>query len=318
MDLQGIRIVSTGLYLPRHPKSDLRAAAGKSIEKEWGELFDREGGGFVARGESAVDMGAAAGREALTKAGVDPRTVGMILAQTVFCDFDVPRDSCAIAKALGAVNASAYFVDTACASFLSMCNLAAGLIRSGQTASVLVVNVAHWASRALPESEDIGPMGDGAAAVLFESSKENTFLGHVETRSDEHISALYARSAFATDKREYLVAAPTPGFREYLYEDVPILLAALLDKARLRPAEVDWFLPAQPTGGIMHKWSKDAGFSEASLLHTFPVYGNLAATTVPANLHHFTVIEPRIRRGDKIVFFSTGAGFHLMASAWVY
>ncbi len=315
---RGVRITSTGFRLPATPKSSLTRPLDSGIEGKLGELYDRGVDAWIAREESAVELGTAAAREAIERAGIAPREVDLVLTHAMFNDWETPKDSCAIAAAVGAENASAYFVDAACASFLAMTNIAAAFVRSGAARHVLVVNVAHWVLRGMRPDEDAGPGGDGAAAVVLSASEVDHLLCHREVRSPVHAEAMMARSTFATGEREYLVANPRPDFRDYLYDDVPALCRGVLDAARLRPQEVDWFVSAQPSGGIMHKWAGDTGLRAESVLHTFPRYGNLITASVPANLHHFTVVEPLIRRGDTVLFFSTGAGFQLMASVWKY
>lgn len=318
MDLCGVRIVSTGAYHPTTRNSTADRPSGQDIERQLGDLFDQGYGSYLAIGETAVGMGVAAARNALANATIDPLDIDVVLSHALFADYAVPTDTCAIADAIGTQKAAAYFVDSQCASFLSMTNLAAALIRAHQARNILVINVAHWATRALPEGQDPGPMGDGAAAVLLSAAEREHFHSHIEERSGEHFNTMVALSSYATGKREYMGASPLPSFNEYIYIDPPKVIMAAIEKAGFTRSDINWILPHQPTRGIMYKWAQDAGFPAESVLHSFPLYGNLGGTTLPMNLHHFSQVEPRIRRGDRILFFSTGAGFHLKASVWTY
>jgi|GEM_PF-5212105 len=314
----GASLRATGFYHPSKRKALENRIVGQNIEQHLGDLYDRGGAAYLAVDETAIGMGVKAGRDALSRSGMAPAEIDLVLTHTLFPDYTIPGDSCAIAHELGCVRAAAYSIEAACASFLTMANMASAFLRTESYRNVLVIDVAHWATRALAEGQDPGPMGDAAAAVIFSRSPQSGCVAHVETRAGEHFSAMSAKSPHATGQNEYLTPGPLPSFRDYLYNDVPALIAALLDKARTRANDIRWFLPAQPSRGIMYKWAEDSGLRADSLLHTFETYGNLGAATVPTNLHHFTCVEPKIERGDTVLFFSTGAGFHLMASLWKY
>ena len=120
----------------------------------------------------AADMGAAAARIALERAGLDATDVDLILVSTATPDRLLPSTACDIQALLGAKNAGAYDFATACSGFLYGLTMAEAHIVSGQAETVLVVctekmsSIVDWTDRTTCVL-----FGDGAGAAVVRRSE---------------------------------------------------------------------------------------------------------------------------------------------------
>jgi len=135
--------------------------------------------GISERRISADDEGAStfavrAAKQALSKAGVDPAQVEMVIVACVTGDRIFPATSCYVQDAIGAVNAGAFDVGAACAGFIYALEIANSMIRNGSIKNALVIGVdvltkfVDWTDRSTCIL-----FGDGGGAVFLEATDED-------------------------------------------------------------------------------------------------------------------------------------------------
>src|SRR5215471_10420885 len=116
-----------------------------------------------------------AAARALACAGVEAKDVDLIVLGTVSADEAVPNTASGVQFLLGAHNAAALDINTACTSFLYGLTTATAMIRTGVVRNALVIGVEgispymDWTNRNVAVL-----FGDGAAAVMLEASEEPT------------------------------------------------------------------------------------------------------------------------------------------------
>src|SRR5215510_13326760 len=86
----------------------------------------------AAPGEYTSQFASEAAREAIERAGIDPKEIELILCATVTPDQILPSTACLIQAQLGANKAAAMDIVAACAGFLYGITIAEPMIRSGQ------------------------------------------------------------------------------------------------------------------------------------------------------------------------------------------
>ncbi|HEX2184763.1 MAG TPA: beta-ketoacyl-ACP synthase 3, partial [Chloroflexota bacterium] len=169
------RLVSTGRFNP--PKVVTNADLERMVETsdEW--IRTRTGireRRISEKEVGAADMGAAAARVALERAGLGPEDVDMLLVSTATPDRLLPSTACDIQALLGTRNAAAYDYATACSGFLYGLSLAEAHIVAGQARNVLVVctekmsAIVDWTDRATCVL-----FGDGAGAAVVQAAGED-------------------------------------------------------------------------------------------------------------------------------------------------
>src|SRR5690348_10694497 len=114
------RVLGVGTALPDRVVSTASIAEHLGVTEEW--IVARTGirsRRIAGPDERLSDMAAAAGAAALDRAGVDAADLDLVLVATVSADELAPNAAPLVASAIGAVNAGALDVGSACTGFLS-------------------------------------------------------------------------------------------------------------------------------------------------------------------------------------------------------
>ena len=125
-----------------------------------------------------------AGALAILSGGIDKNEIDLVLVNSLVPDRYVPLNASLIQHKLGLRNAGAYNVDTCCASFITMLEIAVGLICAGIKKKVLIVASAidsHINDKSTYYSVDTGD-----AAVAGVVSQVEDGYGYIASHSTSH------------------------------------------------------------------------------------------------------------------------------------
>lgn len=168
------RLLSVGAYRPSRIVTNDEICQRIDSSDEW--IRERSGiieRRFAAPDESVADMGTAAALIALERSGIAPEQVGMVITATVTHPLQTPSASAEIAARIGAVNAAAMDVSSACAGFCYGLAIAQDLIRGGSANYVVVIGVeklSDWVN--FEDRSTAFLFADGAGAVVVGPSDE--------------------------------------------------------------------------------------------------------------------------------------------------
>src|SRR5205823_3443900 len=113
------------------------------------------------------DLEAEAGRRAIQAAGLTPDAIDLLLLYSMVNDRICPANGPAVQQKCELVNAAAWNLDIACASFQPAMVTADALVKAGAFKKILVV-CSSAASRILDyDTASSTIFGDGAAAAVF-------------------------------------------------------------------------------------------------------------------------------------------------------
>jgi len=123
------------------------------------------------------DLGVAAARQALDRAGLKPEDIDLILVATNSPDTPFPSTACWIQKKLGIKEIPAFDLQAGCTGVLYGLIVAEGLILSGTCRRILLIGVdilskiTNWEDRTTCVL-----FGDGAGAFILEESQDDSGL----------------------------------------------------------------------------------------------------------------------------------------------
>ena len=118
------------------------------------------------------DMAAVAGQHAIACAGLMPEDIDVVILATCTPDSIVPSAAAHVQRKLGAVNASVYDINAACAGFVYALEQGKAFVESGLYERALIIGSEHitwlldWSDR-----NTAVLIGDGAGAVVVEECK---------------------------------------------------------------------------------------------------------------------------------------------------
>lgn len=323
------RVAGTGSYLPelRLSNQDLverLAKNGLETSDEW--ITTRSGISarhFAAENELTSDLAVKAAQAALSSAGLSSSDLDLIILATSTPDHlgGFPSTACVVQDKLGAHTACAAFdIQAVCAGFTYALATADAFIRCGTYKKVLVIG-AETFSRIL-DFQDRGTcvlFGDGAGAVILEASKEAGILStalHADG-SQRDILCVPGRagngevhgSPFMTMDGQAVFKLAVKVLEQVAYE--------ALEKANLKPEQIDWLVPHQANIRIMEGTAKKMGMSMDKVIVTVHEHGNTSAASIPLALDS-GVRSGQIKRGQYLLLEGVGGGFAWGAVALKY
>ena len=323
------RVAGTGSYLPelRLTNQDLvdrLAKTGLETSDEW--IKTRSGISarhFAAENELTSDLAVKAAQEALKSAGITSEDLDLIILATSTPDHlgGFPSTACVVQDKLGAHTACAAFdVQAVCAGFTYALAIADAFIRSGSYKKVLVIG-AETFSRIL-NFQDRGTcvlFGDGAGAVVLEASKEAGILStalHADG-SQRDILCVPGRAGNGEVHGSPFMTMDGPAVFKLAVKVLEQVAHEALEKANLKPEQIDWLVPHQANIRIMEGTAKKMGMSMDKVIVTVHEHGNTSAASIPLALDA-GVRSGQIKRGQHLLLEGVGGGFAWGAVAIKY
>lgn len=323
------RVAGTGSYLPelRLTNQDLverLAKTGLETSDEW--IKTRSGISarhFAAENELTSDLAVKAAEAALSSAGITSEDLDLIILATSTPDHlgGFPSTACVVQDKLGAhTSCAAFDVQAVCAGFTYALAIADAFIRSGSYKKVLVIG-AETFSRIL-NFQDRGTcvlFGDGAGAVVLEASKEAGILStalHADG-SQRDILCVPGRAGNGEVHGSPFMTMDGQAVFKLAVKVLEQVAHEALDKANLKPEQIDWLVPHQANIRIMEGTAKKMGMPMDKVIVTVHEHGNTSAASIPLALDS-GVRSGQIKRGQHLLLEGVGGGFAWGAIAIKY
>ncbi|NNF29268.1 MAG: ketoacyl-ACP synthase III [Gemmatimonadetes bacterium] len=263
---------------------------------------------------SATELATLAARRALACADLDPADLDLVIYGGVSNDELCPNSASGVQLSLGAQNAAAMDLNTACTSFCYGLVTASSMIRTGAIRNAVVIGVElisrymDWTDRNVAVL-----FGDGAAAVVLEQGEEEGLVSCVLGCDAEARQTLRVRG-FGCG---YAGLGVTLGDTLWDFDGKQIFKRAVhamsqashqaLDKAGFSASDVDLVVPHQANLRIIEAVAKYAGIPMDRVMLTVQKYGNMSAATVPVALVE-ALEQGRVKPGSYLLMPAFGGG----------
>jgi 3-oxoacyl-[acyl-carrier-protein] synthase III len=309
-------IRGVGAYLPKRVITNDDLARLVDTSDEWiRERTGIEQRHVAEEGEFTSDMGIAASRQALVRAGVDPIDIDLVICATATPDRTFPATAVRIQCGLGVTKGAAFDIQAVCSGFIYALAVADNFLKAGQSKRALVVGAESF-SRIL-DWKDRGTcvlFGDGAGAIVLEAQTQ------IGSRDDRGILATRIRSDGRFEDLLYVDGGPgstkTTGhlrmngrevFR-HAVQKISGVIEETLVMSGYAPDEIDLYVPHQANKRILDGIGKKLGIPPHKVVVTLAKHGNTSAASVPLALNQ-AFEDHRIREGCLVLMEAMGGGF---------
>jgi 3-oxoacyl-[acyl-carrier-protein] synthase-3 len=271
----------------------------------------------VGPGETTVSLGVQAARQALERAGVDPRQIDMLIVATSTPDQPMPSAACMMLTELGAVRAGPMDVNAACAGFAYGLAVGTQFVRAGTSKTVLVVG-ADTLSRFLnyKDRNTCILFGDGAGAVVLQASAEPTGVLSIDLGAlpgtEELLeipgggSAQPASAQTVAGGLHYMTMQGREVFKYAVRAMGESALKVVAD-AGLTPDQIDLLIAHQANLRIIEAMAKRLELPMERVFVNIERYGNTSAASIPIAIceaHAAGKLQP----GDHLAITAFGGG----------
>lgn len=315
--LTGVRIVSTGAYVPATvvTNEDLRCRNG--FDPEW--IVQRTGvheRRFAAVDQSTSDLAVEAATRCLARAGVDPRQIDLLVVATCTPDHPIPSTACLVQERLG-LNAPAMDLNAGCAGFMYSLITALQYVATGCSQLALVVGAEILSRVSNPADKCTYPIfGDGAGAVLVARGEADQGLLSYTLGSDGRGAPLIMTPMGGTrlpvscpgiqDAQQYLRMDGRPVFK-WAIRVLQETSRQVLQAAGVTKEEIRLFLVHQANTRIIDAFAEAMQIDRQKIVVNMHRYGNTSAASIPICLDE-ACAAGLIQRGDLVLLSGFGAG----------
>jgi 3-oxoacyl-[acyl-carrier-protein] synthase-3 len=278
------------------------------------------------------DLGVAAAKEALDRAGTSLELGDLILAATLSPDYYFPGIGVQIQHKLGAPTIPALDIRGQCSGFSWGVSTADAFIRSGQYKRVLLVG-AELQTRVIEfstQARNVSVLfGDGAGALLL--SRSDGEAASIDNQKRGVIDNMMASDGSGAE----LLIVKRPGIsagcetilseeevrnKAYLpYMNGPQVFRhavtrmieacqTLLTRNGLNPTDIDLLIPHQANLRINETVREKLGLPINKVFNNIHRYGNTTAATIPLAMYEAEA-EGRLKQGDLLLTVAFGSGF---------
>ena len=309
-------IRGVGAYLPKRVMTN--ADISKIVDTDDAWITERTGiksRHIAADDELTSDLGIAAARQALVRAGVDPVDIDLIVCATATPDRTFPATAVRIQNELGVTKGAAFDIQAVCSGFVYAMATADNFLKTGQFKRAIVIG-AETFSRIL-DWTDRGTcvlFGDGAGAVVLEAQPQHG------TREDRGVLSAIIRSDGRYGDLLYVDGGPgstkTVGhlrmngrevFRHAVQKIYGVIEETLISTGYAAD-EIDLYVPHQANARILDGIAKKLGVGPEKIMMTLAHHGNTSAASIPLALNQ-AFEEHRLHEGDLVLMEAMGGGF---------
>jgi 3-oxoacyl-[acyl-carrier-protein] synthase-3 len=266
-------------------------------------------------GETTSDLGIAAAKRALVRAGIDPGDIDLVICATATPDKTFPATAVRIQHQLGITRGVAFDVQAVCSGFVFALTIADNFIKCGQATRALVVG-AECFSRILDWTDRTTCVlfGDGAGAVVLEaqtqhSGREDRGILSTRIRSDgRYEDLLYVDGGPGSTKTVgHLRMNGREVFRHAVQKIYGVIEETLVANGYAAD-EIDLYVPHQANKRILDGIAKKLAVAPEKIMVTLDRHGNTSAASIPLALNQ-AFEEHRLKEGNLVLMEAMGGGF---------
>ncbi|MGH8069813.1 MAG: 3-oxoacyl-ACP synthase III family protein [Candidatus Entotheonellia bacterium] len=319
----GARIAATGSYMPEKVVTNTHLAGAWELAKKLQRLLGAEERREVKDGEACSDLIVEAAKKVLTTARVSPLDVDRIIVSATPGDFLEPPTSSVVQYKLQA-RCPAVDVKMSCVGWLAGVDYALRCIATGEKRILVLAGTVVSRGDAFHTLMHRAIFGDGAGGVLIEADEQQSFLagglwtdGQYYTMINQpHPGSVHPQEIPLGFKGKFYMG-PRKVFFNTLRRELAPCVESVLKEARLSTDDIDVAIIHQPSRKLFEAAVRSLKIAPEKSIQNFHRYGNTISAELPIALDE-NIRNGRIKRGDKLLLVTFGAGFNAGAMVLEY
>jgi 3-oxoacyl-[acyl-carrier-protein] synthase-3 len=317
------RLLGIGMSVPPRVVTNHDLARMMETTNEW--IIERTGieeRRWVSEGETGATLATAASKQAIERAGLQPRDIDMIIYATLSPDFNFPGTGVFVQRALGLRDIPCIDIRQQCTGFIYGLSVADAYIRTGAFKHILLIG-AEVHSTGLDIStagRDVTVLfGDGAGAVVVGRATDEAHLllsTHIHADGSEAeilwteypASARHPRiTAEAMAERKHYPVMNGKRVFKHAVTRMPAAIMEGMVTNNLKLTDIDMMIPHQANLRINQMVGQMIGLPPEKMHNNIQKYGNTTAASIPICMHEAIELG-KIQPGNLVCLVAFGAG----------
>lgn len=326
-------IRGTGMYAPERvvTNEEFNKLYGKDVASFLVEKRNIHERRYMAPEQATSDLIVPAAEQALKNAGITAANLDLIVVSTDTPDYLSPATAAVVQHRLGAKNAGAFDINSACAGFVTALDMASKYITADpQYRNILVVGAYGMTKYVNFDDYKIATLfADGAGAVVLQAAE-----------SADGARGVQAATLFADGQYHDYMGVYGGGTRRPITHEVlenrghlldfakkipietngthwPRLTHILLDRMGKRPADIDHFFMTQINIQSIHEALDALQLPRGKSHNIMDRYGYTGSACLPMALHD-AVEQHKLKKGDLVFMLGSGGGLSMAACSLVW
>ena len=280
---------------------------------------------WVEPGEGGAELGARASKEAIERAGLQPKDIDLIIYATLSPDVNFPGTGVFVQRLLGIGDRAIPCIDIRqqCTGFIYGMSIADAYIRTGQFKHVLVIgSEVHSTGLDLTTAgRDVTVLfGDGAGAVVVGRATDEQHMVlsthiHADGTEAEILWTEYPASrhnprisAEAMAERKHYPAMNGKKVFKHAVTRIPQAMMEGMQANGIKSiTEIDMMIPHQANLRINQMVAQMIGMPAEKTHNNIQKYGNTTAASIPICMHEAIELG-KIKSGNLVCLVAFGAG----------
>ena len=317
------RILGIGMSVPQRVVTNHELATKMETSHEW--IVERSGieeRRWVSDGESGATLATAASKEAIARAGLEPKDIDLIIYATLSPDFFFPGTAVFVQRALGLKDIPCLDIRQQCTGFIYGLSIADAYIKTGGFEHVLVIG-SEVHSTGLDVStagRDVTVLfGDGAGAVVLGRATDDAHVLlsthiHADGSEAEILWTEYPASArnprisaeAMAERKHYPMMNGKKVFKHAVTRMPQAIMEGMIANG-LKLEDIDMVIPHQANLRINQMVAKMIGLPDDKIHNNIQKYGNTTAASIPICMHEAIELG-KIKPGSLVCLVAFGAG----------
>lgn len=314
-----MKIAGVGYSVPKTVITNEDLTKLYDTSDEW--IFTRTGikeRRVVSGEENARDLGYQAATNALEKANLQPNDIDLIIAASSAPADLYPAMACRIQARLGiTTNIPAFDVTAACSGLIYIMEMARAYIGSGMYKKILLVatdsnsRFCDWTDRGTSIL-----FGDGAGAMVVTEAEDGVDdILAMDIKADGSIGEYITLPLTGQncplvepcESKPVHIKMVGKDVYKFAVKIVPEYIDKCLQKANMKPEDIDYLIPHQANQRIIEAIQQRLGYSDEKVISNIKYYGNTSAASVPIALAE-GVEHGKIKLPSTAILCGFGAG----------
>ncbi|MGB5322843.1 beta-ketoacyl-ACP synthase III [Lutimonas sp.] len=311
-------ITAVGKYVPDYVLTNKELETMVETNDEWivSRTGIKERRILKEEGKGTSYLAIKSAEDLIAKTKLDPKEIELVILCTATRDMQAASTGSYVASEIGAVNAFAFDLDSACSSFLYGLSVAASYIESGKYKKILLIGADKNSSMIdYTDRATCIIFGDGAGAVLMEPTTDGNGLQDELMRSDgsgrEFLnvaaggSVLPATEETVANRLHFAKQDGQTVFKNAVFNMADVC-EKILEKNNLKNEDVNWLAAHQANKRIVEATARRMKLDPSQVMLNIQNYGNTTSATLPLLLADY---ESQLKKGDIVIFAAFGGGF---------
>lgn len=271
----------------------------------------------AAEGEYTSQFAVLAAKQALSRAGLKPEDIEIIVCATTTPDQIMPSTGALIQAEIGATNAAGMDVFAACSGFLYGVTMVESMIRTGQIKHALVIGAEVLTKYVdYTDRSTCVIFGDGAGAAVLAPVEEGKGILATKIRSDgryaEQLHAPGGGTRLGTthqtiDNRDHFFKMKGNELFKIAVRSMAEISKEMLDRAGYAVGDVDLVIPHQANQRITDAVASRLNIPEEKVYSNIAEHGNTSSASIPIALDE-CLQSGKIKPGDLVLLTAFGGG----------